>query len=458
MVTARRRKNAAADMALYMNGERVGTWRINSGVEELIYEPGWMLSQRGRPISLRFPFIPGHARYTGAEVHHYFENLLPDTQAIRDRLAQRFGVSSTSAFSLLGALGRDCAGALQLIPESEPLPNIRKIASTPVSKPEIAAILRNVPAPASGILREDPESDFRVSIAGAQEKTALLWHAGRWHIPHGATPTTHIFKLPLGLAGNGQLDLSTSVENEWLCSRIMRAYGLPVADCEIGRFEDQKALIVTRFDRRLDADGGWIIRLPQEDLCQATGTSYLKKYQNDGGPGIDTILELLRNSQNAQADRRAFLKCQLVFWMLAAIDGHAKNFSVRIDPGGAYALTPFYDVLSAYPVMGTGAGQLSPKKVTLAMAVRGEQNMHYKLVEIERRHWVAAGKRNGLPVEANKIVEEAIAATPRVIEQVGDEVPTDFPVHIAETIFAGLKRAAKKLASHAGQSSSNGSA
>ena len=449
MVTVRRRKNATKEMALYMNGERVGQWRLYSGGEELIYAPDWMLSSRGRPISLRFPFTPGNARYTGAEVHHYFENLLPDTQAIRDRLAQRFGVPSTNAFSLLGALGRDCAGALQLMPEGESPSDIRKITATPISDTELAAILRNVTAPASGILRREPNSipdtDFRLSIAGAQEKTALLWNDGRWHIPHGATPTTHIFKLPLGLAGNGQLDLSTSVENEWLCSRIIRAYGLPVADCEIGQFEDQKALVVTRFDRRMDSSGAWIIRLPQEDLCQATGTSYLKKYQADGGPGIDTILELLRNSQNAQVDRYAFLKCQLVFWLLAAIDGHAKNFSVRIDAGGAFALTPFYDVLSAYPVMGPGARQLSPKKAKLAMAVRGEQNMHYKLDEIKRRHWIATGKRNGLPHEANEIVEHAIAATASVIEKVGSELPPNFPAHIADMVFTGLKRAAKKL-------------
>ena len=447
MVTTRRRKNAATEMALYMNGERVGTWRINSGVEELSYEPSWMQLPAGRPISLRFPFTPGEARYTGIDVHNYFENLLPDTQAIRDRLAQRFGVTSTSAFSLLGALGRDCVGALQLLPENEPLPEIRKIASTPVSDAEVAAILRNVPAPASGILRQDPESDFRISIAGAQEKTALLQNKGHWHIPHGATPTTHIFKLPLGLAGNGQLDLSTSVENEWLCSRIIRAYGLPVADCEIGQFEDQKALVVTRFDRRLDSDNAWIIRLPQEDFCQATGTSYLKKYQVDGGPGIDTILELLRNSQNAEADRYAFLKCQLVFWMLAAIDGHAKNFSVRIAAGGAFALTPFYDVLSAHPVIGTGADQLSPHKVKLAMAVRGEQNMHYKLDEIKRRHWVTTGQRNGLQREANEIIEHAIAATTQVIERVSAELPADFPAPVADAVFDGLKQAAKKLGS-----------
>ena len=128
MVTTRRRKSAAETLALYMNGERVGTWRIHSGVEELIYEPAWMQSPRGRPISLRFPFVPGKARYTGAEVRNYFENLLPETQAIRERLAQRFQTGSIEAFPLLRELGRDCVGALQILPEEDPPPAVETLA------------------------------------------------------------------------------------------------------------------------------------------------------------------------------------------------------------------------------------------------------------------------------------------------------------------------------------------
>ena len=446
MVTTRRRKTAAETLALYMNGERVGVWRINSGVEELSYEPAWMQSPRGRPISLRFPFIPGEARYAGAEVHNYFENLLPDTQAIRERLAQRFQTGSIEAFPLLRELGRDCVGAMQILPEDDPPPAVETLAFTSIDEPAIAELLRNAASPASGIARADLDN-FRISIAGAQEKSALLWHDDKWNIPLGPTPTTHIFKLPLGLVANGQVDMSTSVENEWMCATVMAAYGLAIAECEMAQFEDQRVLIVKRFDRQPSQDGTWIVRLPQEDFCQATGTPYYDKYQNSNGPGIDTILNLLRNSSNATIDRRAFLKCQLIFWMLAATDGHAKNFSIRIEPGGAYSLTPFYDVLSVYPVMGKKAGQLSPNKVGLAMGVRGDKNMHYKLGEIERRHWVATGKRNGLAREIEQIIEETIAQTPAVIAQVRELLPAKFPAHISETILIGLKKAADALAS-----------
>lgn len=140
--------------------------------------------------------------------------------------------------------------------------------------------------------------DFRISIAGAQEKTALAWIDGRWCLPHGSTPTTHILKLPMGLVGNMKLDLSHSIENEWLCSCILAAYGLTVAECEPLQFEDVKVLAVKRFDRAwLDGPSGpWLARLPQEDFCQATGTPAALKYESDGGPGIERIMGLPRTS------------------------------------------------------------------------------------------------------------------------------------------------------------------
>jgi serine/threonine-protein kinase HipA len=446
MVTTRKKRKTSDALALYMNGERVGTWRLITGNEELEYAQSWLQSPRGRPISLRFPFVPGKVRYSGADVHNYFENLLPDTQLIRSRLAQRFNADSTDAFSLLRELGRDCVGALQIIPEDEPLSATDAITCTPASEATIANFLRDAVAPAVGLLRNENAADLRLSIAGAQEKIALLWHKKHWNIPVGTTPTTHIFKLPLGLVGNGQLDIRTSVENEWLCSKLMQAYGLPVANGEIAQFEDQKVLIVERFDRKVITKERWIARLPQEDFCQAMGTSYLQKYQVDGGPGIDTILNLLRNSKRAQADRETFFKCQFVFWLLAAIDGHGKNFSIHIEAGGAYSLTPFYDVISAYPVMGTKAGQLSPMKAKLAMGVRGEKNMHYKLGEIKLRHWLETARRNGLSDVAESIISKTIDDTRTVIEIVRAQLPNRFAASVADKIFAGLGKAAKEIA------------
>lgn len=262
--------------------------------------------------------------------------------------------------------------------------------------------------------------------------------------PRGATPTTHILKLPLGRVGNQQLDLSGSVENEWLCARILAAYGLPVAPCEIGRFNGTGALIVERFDRRWTSDGKSLLRLPQEDMCQATGTSPLMKYETDGGPGMDRILALLESSEQRASDRMNFFRAQLLFWLLCAPDGHAKNFSVHLRARGAFCMTPLYDVLSAYPLLGTGAKQLNPFKVRLAMAVRGK-NPHWKMREVLRRHWNESARRNGLGESAESLMKEIVEKTPAVIAQVEGELPPQFPSPVADSIFAGLREAAERL-------------
>jgi serine/threonine-protein kinase HipA len=242
-------------------------------------------------------------------------------------------------------------GALQLLPEDETPQNLQCIIGEPLDDAAIAALLQQTVQPGLPGQRNS-DADLRLSIAGAQEKTALLQHAGRWQRPLGSTPTTHIFKLPLGLVGGMQADMRSSVENEWLCAQLVAAFGLPVARCDIAHFEAQKVLVVERFDRRLSSDGRWLMRLPQEDLCQATATPPYLKYQADGGPGIARILDILAGSENSETDRRQFFKAQVVFWLLAATDGHAKNFSLFHLPGGRYRATPLYDILSAHPVNG----------------------------------------------------------------------------------------------------------
>jgi serine/threonine-protein kinase HipA len=149
-----------------------------------------------------------------------------------------------------------------------------------------------------------------------------------------------------------QADMSDSIENEWLCSRLVEALSLLIARSEIASFEEQKVLIVERFDRKLANDRTWWIRLPQEDLCQATGTPPDEKYESEGGPGIAEIMKILLGSRDAFTDRKTFLKTQLLFWILAAPDGHAKNFSLFIEPKSRFSLTPLYDVISAYPILG----------------------------------------------------------------------------------------------------------
>jgi serine/threonine-protein kinase HipA len=384
--------------------------------------------------------LDAHA-HKGAAVEAYFDNLLPDSEPIRRRLQDRFHAASRGAFDLLAAIGRDCVGAVQLLPPDETPADIRKIDAHSLTSAAIAAELAGVtsPSPAGEL------EDFRISIAGAQEKTAFLRHQSKWCRPIGSTPTTHIFKLPLGLVGNRQADMRTSVENEWLCARIVAAFGIPIANCEIGEFGASKVLMVERFDRALHSSGKFWLRLMQEDFAQATGTPWHRKYQADGGPGLVEIARILRGSQESQRDLTTLFRAQLLFWMLAATDGHAKNFSIRILAGGRFQLTPLYDVLSAWPIIGKKANEIPLEKIKLAMALPGERP-RYLLQSIQRRHFEALAKKLGLAAEANTLIDEMIAATPAAIETVSRALPKGFPQALSERVFAGLAKSARTLA------------
>jgi len=433
----RRRKSAR--LTLWMNGIAVGTWEIDSaGRHILAYDEGWLQSERGRPVSLSMPLRPA-AAYSGDVVRNFFENLLPDNRLIRERLQARFHARSTSAQDLLAEIGRDCVGALAILPEGEFPDGFDRIEGVPLTEVQVEQALERVTVDG----RHGDEDDFRISIAGAQEKTAFLWSGGRWMRPTGATPTTHIFKLPLGVPPSG-IDLTTSVENEWLCARILAAYGVPVALGDIARFGERAVLVVPRFDRHPSSDGRWLLRLPQEDFAQVCGVGPDAKYEADGGPGIASILERLLGSTQAAADRLDFFRTQVLFWMLAAIDGHAKNFSVFIEPRGHFRLTPRYDVLSAYPVLGHGKGKLAPEKIRMAMAVRGA-NRHYRWREIRRSHFEQTARDCGLGSSVRAVIDELIERTPEVIQQVGAAIPPGFPDWVGTSILEGLRRAAQRL-------------
>ena len=424
-----------------MNGLRVGTWSILRNLHVLAYDPAWIESPAGRPLSLSLPFTPRNEPIRGARVEYYFDNLLPDAASIRSRIRTKFATSSTEAFDLLQAIGRDCVGAVQLLPDGETPIGFDRIDAEPLSDRRVEELIAGSLSPAR-ILGQDDESDFRISLAGAQEKTALLFHEGRWCRPRGATPTTHILKLPLGLIGHLQMDMQGSAENEWLCSRLMQSLGLNTARCEILEFGKRKVLAVERFDRRLQRSG-WIARLPQEDFCQALGLPSTMKYESDGGPGMRDILRVLDASLAPSEDKRAFLKAQMVFWLLAATDGHAKNFSIFIERGGSHRLTPFYDILSAWPIIGRGPNRLDARKAKLAMAVRSS-SAHWKMSELKTRSWDATTRIAGLG-DSTGLFAEITAAAPRAVEEVDREIKSGFPEEIRDKVFEGFLRAVRSL-------------
>lgn len=440
------RRSHGRSLFIWANGIRVGRWTIPArGEMELHYDPDWTGADIGRPLSLSLPFNLHGLPLKGERVANYFDNLLPDSDVIRRRVAERFRTGSTDPFDLLKAVGSDCVGAVQILDEHETPDGHDRIEGVPLSDEDIERHLIETVSPRAFGAQGDPDADFRISLAGAQEKTAFLWWDGRWHAPRGATPTTHIFKLPLGLMGGRRADFTTSVDNEWLCLRLLKAYGLDAAHADIATFGRQRVLVVERFDRRVAPDGRWIMRLPQEDFCQVAGCPPLRKYENEGGPGLKTLFATLRQSVSPDADMKTLMAAQVLFWLLRAPDGHAKNFSIHLLPRGRFRLTRLYDVMSAYPVLGEGANQWSSREIKLAMALLGK-NRHYEMHGIQRRHFDSTARKVGYGPTAGPIIEEILSRTPAAIAEAHAALPRDFSPRVADTILGGLQRAADALA------------
>lgn len=438
-----------------MNGERVGEWgSLRGGTSFFRYESSWANSRHARVLSLSVP-LTANLEVRGPQVDNFFDNLLPDNPEIRRRIRTQFQTPSTEAFDLLAAIGRDCAGAVQLLPPGEEPTGWNRIEALRLTDDDVEQTLRA--ATISTPLGRDQQDEFRISLAGAQEKTALLSMAGTWHRPRLATPTTHILKLPLGAIGNFRGDFSDSVENEWFCAQFLRELDLPVAESTIATFGKQRVLVVKRFDRRwigVDDEevqskrfkpgkGIWIARLPQEDFCQATGRPSTQRYESEGGPSISESLALLANSEEAQRDQSNFVLSQLAFWLLAGIDGHGKNFSIYHGVGGTYGMTPFYDVLSAWPVIGHGKNQLAIEKAKMAMALHGNRP-HYRVNEIQTRHWRALAEQTAIPgiwERMRAFVDSANSAVDRVEKQ----LPREFPERVLKTIRNGVRSQARRF-------------
>jgi serine/threonine-protein kinase HipA len=431
------RRTSHDRLRVFLNGHLVGLLRREtSGAISFQYDRSWLEWESALPASLSLPLR--EQAYLGAPVLAVFENLLPDNDTLRRQIAARARAEGTDAYSLLRAVGRDCVGALQFLPQdSEPTP-AGMIDALPVSEREIAAILDNLATAPLGITEDE---SFRISIAGAQQKTALLRWNGRWCKPRGTTATTHIFKPSIGKLPNG-VDLTSSVENEYLCLKILDALGLPAAKAEIETFGDRRVLIVERFDRLWTGDQR-LLRIPQEDSCQALSVPPTLKYQSDGGPGITDILRMLRGSDDPLSDQRSFLKANIAFWLMGATDGHAKNFSVFLSPGGRFRRTPLYDVISAQPSV--DSKQILWKHFRLAMAFGTKR--HYQIRQIAQRHFFQTADQAGLRREViESAVHELIDGGIGAVESVVSKLPKSFPDQIASSIEAGIKRRLRLLA------------
>lgn len=431
------RRRLHAPLSIYLNDRLLGhLLKEPGGATNFRYDENWLAWDNAIPVSLSLPLRED--AYRGAPVAAVFENLLPDSEMLRRQIAERMGAEGSDAYSLLTAIGRDCIGALQFVPEGEELAaGHGAIDGDQLDDDEIERLLTGLARAPLGLARDD---DFRISLAGAQEKTALLYDRGQWLRPHGTTPTTHIFKPAIGKLPNG-IDLSDSVENEYYCLKLFAAFGLSVADASVETFGKTKALVVTRFDRLWTKDGR-LLRLPQEDCCQALSIPPSRKYQSEGGPGLVQILELLKASDRPEEDRRTVLKAQMLFWLIGASDGHAKNFSIALRPGGSFNLTPLYDILTVQPSY--DAHQMNRSQMKLAMSVGN--NNHYRMDGIRSRHFFQTGKAAGLSKSTvGTAIDDIVETAGNAMKTLAEDLPARFPENIHASVSKAMNERLRLL-------------
>jgi len=432
------RKRAHVPLEVFINNRQVGRLsRETGGAIDFRYDRSWLEWEHRFAVSLSLPLQ--EAAWRGAPVIAVFENLLPDSLDIRRTVAERTGAEGIDAYSLLEQIGRDCIGAMQFLHEGERPDPAQAVVGRPISDEEIEAVLANLGRVPLGI---DPEHEFRISVAGAQEKTALLFHEGRWLQPAGSTPTTHILKPEIGTipTSSGVIDMTASVDNEHYCLELLREFGLKVATTKITTFGKRRVLVVERFDRQW-RDDGRLLRLPQEDMCQALSVPPSRKYQSTveghvNGPGVVDIAGLLRASDTPVEDQADFLKAQVLFWLIGATDGHAKNFSIFLRPGGGFRLTPLYDVLSVQRAF--DAEQIPAKSFKLAMSVG--KSGKYRIADISGHHLVETGRAAGLgPTIIRRVISEVLELAGNAPEQVLARMPNDFAAEVHDSIAAGIQ-------------------
>jgi len=351
------------------NGREMGSVIYRNARLSFIYDASWQQDRSSYPLSLSMPLASaehGHSR-----IEAFLWGLLPDNDRILENWAKRFQVSPRNAFRLIANVGEDCAGAVQFV-RPDRLESLRAESAAGeiawLTEDDIAERLRALRADHSAWRAAADAGQF--SLAGAQPKTALLLHRGQWGVPSGRTPTTHILKPPTG-------EWDGHAENEHFCLLLARASGLVVPNSSVSRFRDEIAIVIERYDRVYSS--GERVRVHQEDMCQALALHPTRKYENDGGPGVRKIVDLLREySSHPEDDVQRFLDAIAFNWLIAGTDGHAKNYALLLGIQGAVRLAPFYDLASILPYQ-----NVNLNKAKLAMKIGGE----YRLRNISLRHW-----------------------------------------------------------------------
>jgi serine/threonine-protein kinase HipA len=454
------------ELLVLLEGRDVGLVQQKNGRLTFTYDDKWRNAPGAYPLSLSMPLAA--AEHPHSAIDPFLWGLLPDNELVLSRWAQKFQVSPRNAFALISHVGEDCAGAVQFVTQQrrDELANTTPAETEWLTEAEVANRLRALQADVSA--SRSPRDTGQFSLAGAQPKTALLFDGQRWGVPSGRTPTTYILKPPTtGFDGHA--------ENEHLCLRLAQALGLPTAHSEVRKFEDVTTIVVERYDRvviekevekmaaedamnalkaailpnsperdaavmaALDMDEAIrarsllelaktvpVYRVHQEDFCQALRVHPSLKYQNDGGPAPNAIIDLIRMSVTdsrsrkkytvksaSETDLLSFLDALIFNWMIGGTDAHAKNYSLLIGGGGMVRLAPLYDIASilAYP-------DIDPRRAKLAMKIGDEYRLRY----IGLSDWWKLAER--VRVDGDALIVRLRDMAQKLPDRLSDEIKT----------------------------------
>lgn len=320
------------------------------------YNPEW-LEKANFPLSLSLPLRP--EPYPNDEARPFFVNLLPEGE-IRALIARRFQISEKNAFDLLEKIGGECAGAVSILPlGSKP---VDSSGYKELNNEDFERVLSELPK--QPLLAG--EKGIRLSLAGAQNKLPVFIEDGKFYIATGNSPSTHILKPPIPR-------IDDSVYNEAFCMAMARKMQLPVANTSVWT-DKENVLVVERYDRCRERDGT-VMRIHQEDFCQALGILPEQKYESEGGPSLEQCFNLIKKHIIRPApDQLALLKWVIFNFLIGNADAHAKNISILFTDKGP-RLAPFYDLISTQIY--------EDLNERFAMKIGGENRPGYIFI----RHW-----------------------------------------------------------------------
>lgn len=406
-----------SELWVHMHGRRVG---VLDGSDQrnlrFAYDDEYITSPQPTPLSVSMPVRSGP--FLHAAIEPYLWGLLPDNPRVIERWSREFQCSPRNVFVLLSHVGVDVAGAAQYVPAGDAPEDSHVGVVESLSNAGVGDLLRAV--------REDSVSWHsrgqvgRWSLAGAQAKIALARDSttGEWGSPGGCVPTTHILKPAIA-------DLDDHDLNEHLCLTAARLLGLRAAETTVSHFGDERALVVTRYDRMAAPDGS-TLRVHQEDFCQALGIHPDLKYENEGGPTVEQMLALVDDviSDDGRAQKMRLCEALVYNWLVVGPDAHAKNYSLLLS-GGQVRLAPLYDVASVLPY------DVHPPKVRLAQKIGGE----YRAGSVAARHWERVARAAG--IDSDELGGR--------IELMAVDLPDAFSTAIGATDLSAAERARARV-------------